>query len=253
MLVGAGTVITIKQVDDAISAGAKFIVSPGLNPKIVRYCKEKDITILPGTSNPSDLEKAIELGLDVVKFFPAEAVGGIKMIKAMSAPYNKIRFMPTGGISVYNLIDYLDFDKVVACGGSWMVKQDLIEKKKFDKIESLAKEAVMTMLGFEIEDIIIESSSENNHVDIFKTIFECRKNYYDFSNDLTNSLKDTEDKMIAKVVVSTNYLDRALHYLENRGFVFDDKSKKYEDNKLQYVSLKDTIGGIRVCFVEKNK
>ena len=142
MLVGAGTVLTTEQVDRAVNAGAKFIVSPGLNPKVVKYCVEKGIPVTPGCSNPSDVEVAIELGLDVVKFFPAEAAGGVKMIKALSAPYGNVRFMPTGGISPANMEDYLSFPKVFACGGSWMVKKDLIQAGAFDRITELCRQAV---------------------------------------------------------------------------------------------------------------
>ena len=130
MLVGAGTVLTIEQVDRAVNAGAKFIVSPGLNPKVVKYCVDNNILVIPGCTNPSDVEVAIELGLETVKFFPAEPAGGLPMIKAMSAPYTKMKFMPTGGINENNLKGYLDFSKIVACGGSWMVKNDLIEAGK---------------------------------------------------------------------------------------------------------------------------
>lgn len=142
MLVGAGTVLTTDQVDRAVAAGAKFIVSPGLNPKIVRYCVEKNIPITPGTTNPSDIEQAIECGLEVVKFFPAEPAGGINMIKAMAAPYTNMKFMPTGGINASNLKSYLDFPKIIACGGSWMVKGDLVKEGKFDEIKALVEEAV---------------------------------------------------------------------------------------------------------------
>jgi len=136
MLVGAGTVLTTEQVDRAVNAGATFIVSPGLNPKIVKYCLEKGIPIVPGCANPSDIEQAIELGLDVVKFFPAEAAGGLNMIKAMSAPYVNMKFMPTGGINEKNLNTYLDFPKIIACGGSWMVNDAMIKAGEFDQIKN---------------------------------------------------------------------------------------------------------------------
>ena len=141
MCVGAGTVLNAEQVDAAVAAGAKFIVSPGLNPRTVKYCVEKNIPITPGTSSPSDIEQAIELGLDVVKFFPAEQSGGLAKIKAMAAPYTGIRFMPTGGINAKNLEDYLSCDKILCCGGSWMVKGDLVKAGEFDKIRQLTAEA----------------------------------------------------------------------------------------------------------------
>lgn len=142
MLVGAGTVLTTDQVDRAVAAGAKFIVSPGLNPRIVKYCVEKGILITPGCANPSDVEQALENGLEVVKFFPAEAAGGLKMIKAMAAPYVGVKFMPTGGINQNNVREYLAYDRILACGGSWMVKGDLVDAGEFDKIRELAAEAV---------------------------------------------------------------------------------------------------------------
>ena len=142
MLVGAGTVLTTEQVDRAVAAGAKFIVSPGLNPRIVKYCVEKGILITPGCSNPSDIEVALENGLEVVKFFPAEPAGGLNMIKAMAAPYVGVKFMPTGGINPTNVRDYLAYDRILACGGSWMVKGSLVEAGEFDKIRELVQEAV---------------------------------------------------------------------------------------------------------------
>lgn len=142
MLVGAGTVLTTAQVDAAMEAGAKFIVSPGLNPKTVRYCQEKDIPILPGVATASEIEQALELGLDTVKFFPAEVNGGLPAIKALSAPYHMMHFMPTGGVNPQNVKDYLAFDKVLACGGTWMVKDALINGGEFEKIKEMTKEAV---------------------------------------------------------------------------------------------------------------
>ena len=141
MVVGAGTVLTIEQVDAAVKAGAKFIVSPGFDPEIVDYCLKKEIPIFPGCVTPSEVAQAVKRGLKVVKFFPAEPAGGVVMIKAMAAPYNQLRFMPTGGIGTQNLKDYLEFDKIICCGGSWMVKADLIKNGEFEKICKLTKEA----------------------------------------------------------------------------------------------------------------
>jgi len=142
MLIGAGTVLTTEQVDRAVAAGAKFIVSPGLNPRIVKYCVEKNIPITPGCSSASDIEQALENGLEVVKFFPAEPAGGLPMIKALAAPYVGVKFMPTGGINQDNVKEYLKYNRILACGGSWMVKGDLIKAGDFAKITELTKEAV---------------------------------------------------------------------------------------------------------------
>ena len=141
MFVGAGTVLTTEQVDRAVDAGAKFIVSPGFNPKVVEYCIKKGYPITPGIMTPTELEMALDFGLDVVKFFPAENAGGLKMIKAMAAPYTKMKFMPTGGINPQNVREYLLSDKILACGGSWMVKGELINSGNFAEIEKLTKEA----------------------------------------------------------------------------------------------------------------
>lgn len=142
MLIGAGTVLTTDQVDRAVAAGAKFIVSPGLNPRVVKYCVEKNIPITPGCSSASDIEQALENGLEVVKFFPAEPAGGLPMIKALAAPYVGVKFMPTGGINANNVKEYLAYNRILACGGSWMVKGDLIKAGDFAKITQLTKEAV---------------------------------------------------------------------------------------------------------------
>ena len=141
MLIGAGTVLSPEQVDRAVAAGASFIVSPGTNPKVVKYCKDKNIPIVPGVCTPTEVEAALELGLDTLKFFPAEPAGGLKMIKAMAAPYTTVRFMPTGGIGADNVGEYLSYSRIIACGGSWMVKGDLIKSGRFDEIERLTREA----------------------------------------------------------------------------------------------------------------
>lgn len=142
MFVGAGTVLTIEQVDRAVAAGAKFIVSPGFDSEIVDYCLSKEIPVFPGCVTPSEVAQAVKRGLKVVKFFPAEQFGGVATIKAIAAPYVGLKFMPTGGINAKNLESYLSCDKIVACGGSWMVKGDLIKAGKFDEIKAMTEEAV---------------------------------------------------------------------------------------------------------------
>lgn len=141
LLVGAGTVLTIDQVDHAVAAGAKFIVSPGFDPEIVDYCLEKNILVLPGCVTPSEVAQAVKRGLKVVKFFPAEQFGGLATLKALAAPYVGLQFMPTGGVGPKNVRDYLAYDRLVACGGSWMVKGDLVKAGDFEKIVELTKEA----------------------------------------------------------------------------------------------------------------
>lgn len=258
MLVGAGTVLTTEQVDKAIDAGAKFIVSPGLNPKIVKYCIEKGVPITPGTANPSDIEQALELGLEVVKFFPAEAAGGLKMIKAMSAPYVNMKFMPTGGISAANLNEYLDFKKIIACGGSWMVKGDLVAAGKFDEIEALTREAVNTMLGFELKHIGINCDSENEADDVagkFDKLFGFSKkpgNSSIFAGTAVEAMKTPYLGAKGHIAIGTNYMDRAVNYLESQGFEFNyDSAKKADNGDLKAIYLKDEIGGFAVHLVQK--
>ena len=142
MLVGAGTVLTTEQVDEAMAAGAQFIVTPGMDPDIVAYCQKVGIQIFPGCTTPTDYHTAYKFGLEVLKFFPAEQSGGIAKIKAMSAPFPMFKIMPTGGISLKNLADYVKNPVIAACGGSYMVTADLIDGGKWDEITELCKQSV---------------------------------------------------------------------------------------------------------------
>jgi 2-dehydro-3-deoxyphosphogluconate aldolase/(4S)-4-hydroxy-2-oxoglutarate aldolase len=142
LLVGAGTVLNADTAKRAVDAGAKFIVSPGFNPKTVRWCLDNRVPITPGTATPTDVEMALDHGLTVVKFFPAEAIGGLKTLQAIAAPYGMMRFMPTGGVTPELLEKYLAFPKVFACGGSWMVTKELLAGKQFDRIAELSRDAV---------------------------------------------------------------------------------------------------------------
>jgi len=142
LLVGAGTVLTVDQAKQAVDSGAKFIVTPGFNPRVVGYCVDNGIPITPGVCTPTDIEAALGFGLNVVKFFPAEALGGLKTLKAIGGPYGMMKFIPTGGINADNLLDYLAFEKVLACGGSWIVKKDLIAAKNFAEITRLTQDAI---------------------------------------------------------------------------------------------------------------
>lgn len=142
MLVGAGTVLTTEQVDKAISAGAEFIVTPGFDPEIVKYCVDKNMPIYPGCTTPTDYHAALKFGLEVLKFFPAEQSGGLAKIKAMSAPFPMFKVMPTGGIGLNNLKEYLSCPVIAACGGSYMVTADLIDNQKWDEITELCKKSV---------------------------------------------------------------------------------------------------------------
>lgn len=141
VLTGAGTVLTIDQAKAAVDAGSKFLVSPGFNPTVVDWCIDNKVPVYPGVNNPTGIEAALERGLDILKFFPAEASGGVKMVNAMAAPYGRVKFMATGGVNTGNVLSYLESPYIVACGGTWMVKSNLINEGKFDEIEKIGREA----------------------------------------------------------------------------------------------------------------
>jgi len=142
IFVGAGTVLTVEQAKQAVDLGAKFLVAPGTNPKVVEWATANAVPITPGAVTPTEIDLAMSFGLEVVKFFPANVYGGAKAIKAIGAPYGSIKFIPTGGVSADNLADYLAMPNVLACGGSWMVKSDLISDGRFDQITELSRQAV---------------------------------------------------------------------------------------------------------------
>lgn len=257
MLVGAGTVLTTEQVDRAVNAGAKFIVSPGLNPEVVKYCVERNIPVTPGTCNPSDIETALSLGLDVVKFFPAEAAGGLAMIKAMAAPYVNMKFMPTGGINAKNINEYLAFDKIIACGGSWMVNKALVNAGEFDKIREMTTEAVRTMLGFEILHIGINAADESEAektASAFESLFGWSKDERSksvFAGKQVEVMKSSGRGTHGHIAVGTNSVLRAKYFLESQGYKFDESTAVYKNDKLNFIYLQDEIGGFAVHLINK--
>ncbi len=259
MLVGAGTVLTTEQVDAAIAAGSKFIVSPGLNPKVVSYCLSKGVPMLPGCANPSDVEAALELGLSTVKFFPAEAVGGLKMLKAMAAPYGQLTFMPTGGINADNLLDYLKFNKIIACGGSFMVKDELVKEKNWDEITALTKNAVKKMLGLEFIHMGINNESADEAMKgakLFELMFgmpikETSKSV--FAGDAFEFMMGKGPGKCGHIAIRTNFVDRAMAYFKRMGFEFDEASVTYDDKtgKPKFAYFKDEICGFAIHLLQK--
>ena len=259
MLVGAGTVLTCEQVDAAIAAGSKFLVSPGLNPKVTAYCLSKGVPMLPGCSNPSDVEAALELGLKTVKFFPAEAAGGLKMLKAMAAPYGQLTFMPTGGINADNLLDYLKFNKIIACGGSFMVRDDLIRDKKWDEITALTRNAVKAMLGLEFVHIGINGESKEEAMKsakLFELMFgmpvrETSKSV--FAGNEFEFMNAKGPGTHGHIGIRTHFVDRAMAYFKRLGFEFDESSVTYDEKsgKPKFVYFKDEIAGFAIHLVQK--
>ncbi len=257
MIVGAGTVLNKEQADRAKAAGAKFIVSPGFNRSNVEYIQSIGVPVVPGTATPGEVEQAIELGLDAVKFFPAEQNGGISKIKAMAAPYGKMHFMPTGGINKNNLNDYLSFDKVFCCGGSWMVKKDMIAEGRYDEIKALVKDAVDAMLGFKLVHVGINSQDKEaaeKAADRFCALFGFER------DDRSASVfagKDIEVMhmqgrgTMGHLAIGTYSVDRAVYHLGKKGVEFDESTFQYDNNgHLKFAYLKDEIGGFAVHLIK---
>lgn len=257
MLLGAGTVLTPAQVDAAINAGAQFIVTPGYNPEVVNYCVSRKIPIVPGCMDTNAIEMALAAGLDTIKFFPAEQSGGVKMLKALAGPYVNLHFMPTGGVNKDNLKDYLAFKKVVACGGSWMVKKDLIESDDYEGITKLVKEAVMKMLDFRVVHIGINNESRDEEDRQAERLAEL----FGFAPDKRSASTFASEKIEVcgkrfpgthgHIAIGTSDCERAMYYLEKKGVAFDMETAKYKNERLLSVYMKEEIGGFAFHLVEK--
>ncbi|MBR3942235.1 MAG: bifunctional 4-hydroxy-2-oxoglutarate aldolase/2-dehydro-3-deoxy-phosphogluconate aldolase [Clostridia bacterium] len=259
MLVGAGTVLTIEQAQRAMDAGAKFIVSPGFNPKVVKWCLDNGITPLPGCTTPSEIEGALELGLDVVKFFPAEQSGGLEKIKAMSAPYGGVKFMPTGGVSLDNVNNYLANNKILACGGSFMVKESYIDNDQWDEIVKLTKQSVDTMLGLEIGHIGINSENEEEAKKTAQMLSMLLGKPLD--KDTPKSVFVTSEFEVMKskgpgkcghIAVLTNNVERAIYHLGLRGVKFNEESATFNaDGTRKFIYLAEEFGGFGIHLMQK--
>jgi 2-dehydro-3-deoxyphosphogluconate aldolase/(4S)-4-hydroxy-2-oxoglutarate aldolase len=258
ILVGAGTVLTTEQVDRAAAAGAKFIVSPGFNPEVVKHCLKIGLPVVPGVCTPGEMEQAIALGLKAVKFFPAEQSGGISFIRAVSAPYSMLRFIPTGGISAGNLNDYLSFQKVLACGGSWMVKSELIAQGNFAEITRLTAEAVQTMLGFELGHIGINCNDSDEALTTANMLctmfgFPVREgNSSVFAGEAFECTKEPFYGTHGHICIKTNSILRAIDYFERRGFGFRQDSRKTDaKGATKAIYFSDEICGFAFHLVQK--
>ena len=259
MLVGAGTVLTTEQVDAAIAAGSKFLVSPGLNPKVTAYALSKGVPMLPGCSNPSDVEAALELGLSTVKFFPAEAAGGLKMLKAMAAPYGSLTFMPTGGINADNLLEYLKFNKIIACGGSFMVNDELVREKRWEEITALTRAAVKKMLGLEFLHMGINNENADEAMKsakLFELMFgQTLKdgNKSVFAGEAFEFMKSKGPGRCGHIAIRTNFVDRAMAYFKRQGFDFDESTITYDEKtgKPKFVYFKEEISGFAIHLLQK--
>ena len=259
MLVGAGTVLTIEQAQRALDAGAKFIVSPGFNPKVVKWCLDNGVTPLPGCTTPSEIEQALELGLNVVKFFPAEQSGGLAKIKAMSAPYGNVKFMPTGGVSLDNVNEYLANNKILACGGSFMVKESYIDNDEFDEITKLTEQSIKTMLGLQIGHIAINHDNEAEAkktaqmlVMLMGTKIEKESKNGIMVGSEFEVLKSNGRGKNGHIALLANNVERAIYHLSAKGIKFDEESAIYKaDGNRKVIYLAEEFGGFAIHLLEK--
>ncbi|MCR5508222.1 MAG: bifunctional 4-hydroxy-2-oxoglutarate aldolase/2-dehydro-3-deoxy-phosphogluconate aldolase [Lachnospiraceae bacterium] len=257
MILGAGTVLTKEQADRAIAAGVSFVVSPGFNPEIVRYVLDKGVCMLPGTATAGEMEQAMAMGLDAVKFFPAEQNGGVAKLKALAGPYRNLKWMPTGGVNTGNLADYLSFHQVLACGGTWMVKKDLIAGEKWDEITAICKAAVKNMLGLELVHIGINSADEAEAESTAKTISALFDLEYKpgnssiFAGSGFEIMKKKGRGTHGHIAIGTNDVDRAVYHLKHAGASFEEASANRDDKGTKSIYLNGEFGGFAIHLLRK--
>lgn len=257
MVIGAGTVLNPETAERAVKAGASFIVSPGLDEDTVRWCQKHDVPITPGVCTASEVQKAVNLGLKTLKFFPSESSGGVKMLKDLSGPFPSVRFMTTGGINPDNLADYAKCPTVLAVGGSWMVKADLINNDKWDEIEALCREAVMKMQGFEFAHMGINASDKDDSLRMTKsfealgmTTSETSKSYFmDKSIELMNF---NGPGIHGHIGYKVNNIERTMAYVKKLGYTINEDSFSYDaKGKVKLFYINEEIGGFAIHFIQK--
>lgn len=260
ILVGAGTVHDVEHAKEAVEKGAKFIVTPGFNLDVVKWCVDNNIDVIPGTVAPSDIEAAMNLGLSVCKFFPAEAYGGVKTLKALAGPYADIKFMPTGGVSENNMNEYLALSNVGAIGGSFMTPSKLVKEKRWNEITDVCKAIVKKMLGFELAHVGINTKDANEANDIANTlgnVFLQEKRETSgayFSGDVAEVVKGSFLGEHGHICIDTIDMPRAIAYLKRIGVKFNDETWAKDDKgNIINVYLKDDIGGFAVHVRRKIK
>lgn len=257
MLVGAGTVITLDQCKAAVEAGAKFIVSPGFNPKVVSWCVENGVAVTPGCVTPTEITAAMQLGLKVVKFFPANVYGGLNAMKALSGPFGSIKFIPTGGVNGKNVGEYISAPFIHAVGGSWVCSKADIAAGNFDKITKLASEARQAILGFEVAHIGVNCQDGDESLDVCSKLnqafgFETKLgNSSNFASSSVEVMKSQYLGAHGHIAVATNAIQVAISELERKGFAVDMSTAKYKGDRLIAVYLKDEFGGFAVHLLQK--
>ena len=255
--VGAGSVITLQNCKDAIAAGARFIVSPGLNVKVVEHCLENSVAVLPGCVTPTELMQAMELGLDTVKFFPAGVYGGLAAMKALSGPFPEMKFVPTGGVNAANLGEFLAAPYVAAVGGSWLCAKGVIASGSFDKITALCREARQAALGYELAHIGINAPDSGASEAVcaeFAAAFGLPVKYGASSNFAGAGVEVMKSPYLGAnghIAIRTNNAVRAAADLEAKGFKLNPDSAKYKGGRLTAVYLENEIGGFAVHLLQK--
>ena len=256
MLVGAGTIITLEQCKTAVEAGAKFIVSPGFNPEVVKWCVENNIAVCPGCVTPTEITAAIELGLKVVKFFPANVYGGLSAIKALAGPFGGVKFIPTGGVNAQNLAEFISSPYIHAVGGSWICPKADIAAGNFDKITALCKEARKTLLGFEVAHIGINTPDADAAMDVCKAFNDAfdfnvkQGNSSNFASTGVEVMKTMFKGANGHIAIRTNKMIPAIAEMERRGYELDMDSVK-DKNNIKAVYFKNEIGGFAVHLLQK--
>lgn len=252
--VGAGTVLTVEQAEAAVAAGARFVVSPGFSPAVVGWCIQNKVPVVPGCATPTEVEAALGFGLEVLKFFPAEAAGGIPMLKSLASPYSRVKFIPTGGVTPETLNRYLSLSNVVACGGSWMVPESLLDSGDFAQITALCKTAVLNMLDFAFSHVEISAPSEQEAAQAataLGALFALPVTGHPealFAGTAVAVRKAPMPGALGLLAFSTRDLKRAAAYLERSGVCYSEKSIKGEPPLLY---LKNQISGYAVCLRQK--
>ena len=259
MLVGAGTVTSKERLDRALAAGSEFIVTPGFNPDTVKYGIDKGALMLPGTATGGEMEQAMALGLEAVKFFPAEDNGGIKKLKAMAGPYRELMWMPTGGVNTKNMMDYLSFPQIIACGGTWMVKKDLIEGECWDEITAICRDAVKVMLGIELAHVGVNTESREEAERLAKLVSgmmglstrDTGKSWFACDNGIEFMSRKGPGTM-GHIGFKTNSVERAMYHLGLQGIEFDESSITYtEKGAPRFVYFKGEFGGFAIHLVNR--
>lgn len=257
MLIGAGTVLSMEKAKEAVEAGAEFIVAPGFNPELVEWCKEANIAITPGCVTPTEIDRAIRCGLTVLKFFPANIYGGINGCKALYGPYRMVKFIPTGGVSNDNLSDFADKPYIHAIGGSWLCKTADINNKNFSKITQIVKDSIDILLGFELAHIGINADSEEESLataEMFSDTFGFNLKKGNSSNFSGTGIEINKSKglgTMGHIAIKTNSIDRAVYYLEKKGYKVDWSTKKAKGQKTIAVYMEKEIGGFAVHLLQK--